>query len=124
SLQDTKTPMINSAVSVGLNIILNFILAPLLGIGGLALATSMTTLVTAVLLFKGLQRKLGRLNLKKLVPSAVKISSAAMVASSVAWLVFNMTGSGAEDKQALIAALVLLVILYFGFIHILKVEGI
>lgn len=123
SLQDTKTPMINSAIAMGINIALNFLLAPMLGIGGLALATSIATLITVGLLFKGLQRKLGRLHLKKLVPSVVKISGAAVISAAAALLLFNVTGSGTEDKPALLLALPMMVILYFGLIYVLKVEG-
>ncbi|WP_411842673.1 murein biosynthesis integral membrane protein MurJ [Salinicoccus sp. HZC-1] len=123
SLQDTKTPMINSAIAMGINIALNFLLAPVLGIGGLALATSIATLITVVLLFKGLQRKLGRLHLKKLVPSVMKISGAALISAAAALLLFNVTGSGTEDKLALLLALPVMVMFYFGLIYVLKVEG-
>lgn len=123
SLQDTKTPMVNSAIAVAVNILLNFMLAPVLGIGGLALATSIATLLTVMLLFKGLQRKLGRLHLKRLVPSVIKITGAAGVSSFAAWLMFNVAGTGAEDKTALVFALPLMVLLYFGLIYTMKVEG-
>lgn len=123
SLQDTKTPMINSAIAMGINIVLNFLLAPLLGIGGLALATSIATLITAVLLFRGLQKKLGRLHLRRLVPSVLKIGGAATVSAGIAWLTFFMAGSGVGDKPVLIFALAVMVLLYFGLVYILKIEG-
>ncbi len=123
SLQDTKTPMVNSAIAVAINIALNFMLVPILGIGGLALATSIVTLLTAVLLFKGLQRKLGRLHLRKLIPSFVKIGGAAAVSAVVAWLMFNLAGYGAADKPALLFAIALMVTLYFGLIYVMKVDG-
>ena len=44
SLQDTKTPMINAAIAMVLNIVLNIVLSKYLGIGGLALATSISSL--------------------------------------------------------------------------------
>lgn len=40
SLQDTKTPMYNAALSVVLNIALIIVLSRFMGISGLALATS------------------------------------------------------------------------------------
>lgn len=51
SLQDTKTPVINATVGVFINIVLNVILSKYLGVGGLALATSISALVTAALMF-------------------------------------------------------------------------
>ena len=45
ALQDTKTPMINATIAVIINRVLNFILSKCLGIGGLALATSIAAIV-------------------------------------------------------------------------------
>lgn len=45
SLQDTKTPMVNSAISVGFNIVLNIILVRFMTHAGLALATSIATII-------------------------------------------------------------------------------
>lgn len=50
SLSDTKTPMINSAFGVVVNIILNIILVKLMGVKGLALATTVAAIVTTLLL--------------------------------------------------------------------------
>ncbi|WP_243414713.1 murein biosynthesis integral membrane protein MurJ [Sporosalibacterium faouarense] len=61
SLQDTKTPMLNGFVAVGLNIILNFTLIGPMKYTGLALATSISTTLTTVYLFYGLRKKVGPL---------------------------------------------------------------
>ncbi len=42
SIQDTKTPVINATIAVVINIFLNIILSRYMGIGGLALATSIS----------------------------------------------------------------------------------
>lgn len=57
SLKDTRTPMINASISVIINIFLNFILSKYLGIGGLALATSIAATITVVLMFLSLRKK-------------------------------------------------------------------
>ena len=61
SLQDTKTPMINGAIAMGLNIILNisFVKFTNMQLAGLALATSISALVTVALLFINLRLKIG-----------------------------------------------------------------
>src|SRR5437899_10350813 len=49
--RDTATPLALTLISIGLNVVLDVVLAPLMGINGLALANSIATLVEAVLLF-------------------------------------------------------------------------
>jgi len=49
--KDTRTPLALTLVSIGTNIVLSVILAPLYGINGLALANSIATLAEAMLFF-------------------------------------------------------------------------
>lgn len=56
SFKDSKTPVINSGIGIGLNIILNIILSKYLGIIGIALATSVSTVFISILLFYNLRR--------------------------------------------------------------------
>jgi putative peptidoglycan lipid II flippase len=44
SLHDTRTPMINAAFALTVNIVLNIILSKYMGIGGLALASSISSI--------------------------------------------------------------------------------
>ena len=53
SIQDTKTPMINGAIAMALNIVLNLILIKYIGHAGLALATSISALVFIKTLISG-----------------------------------------------------------------------
>lgn len=61
SLQDSKTPMINGIYAVGINIFLNIVLSRFLGVGGLALASSLSAIITIILLTLQLQKKIGGL---------------------------------------------------------------
>ena len=61
SLQDTKTPVRNATISVVINIILSIILVRIIGIGGLALASSISAMVTTALLLVSLRKKIGKL---------------------------------------------------------------
>ena len=72
SLQDTRTPMLNGFWAVGLNVVLNFILIRFMAHAGLALATSIATTITTVLLIYGLRRKIGSLGLSKLIACGLK----------------------------------------------------
>ena len=56
SFKDSKTPVINSSIGIGLNIILNIILSKYLGIIGIAVATSISTIFISALLFYSLRK--------------------------------------------------------------------
>lgn len=80
SFQDTKTPMKNGVIAVVLNIILNFILIRVMGHGGLALATSISSIVGVFLLLISLKQKIPELKLSYIfsVMSKILISSSIM----------------------------------------------
>ena len=65
ALQDTRTPMINATIAVVINIVLNIVMSRFLGIGGLALATSISGIISALLMFVTLRKKIGPFGLKK-----------------------------------------------------------
>ena len=86
SLQDMKTPMYNVSIAVVLNISLNFILSRFLGIGGLALATSISALFSAGLLLYSLRRKIGALGIKSTAFSLLKVILASSVMGFVVFM--------------------------------------
>jgi putative peptidoglycan lipid II flippase len=59
ALQDTRTPLVVGAITVALNVILDYTLVGPLGVGGLALATSLAGIANALMLFMLLQKRLG-----------------------------------------------------------------
>ena len=61
SLQDTKTPMVNGGLSVGLNIVLSLILVRFMAHAGLALATSISSTAAVLLMIYGLIKKISSL---------------------------------------------------------------
>src|SRR5690606_11837643 len=79
AMQDTKTPMINASIAVVLNIILNIILSKFLGIGGLALATSISAILATILLLISLRKKIGPFGMKATTISFIKILLASIV---------------------------------------------
>lgn len=122
ALQDTKTPMINGAISMAVNIILNFILAPVLGIGGLALATSISALISVLLLTNSLHKTLGRLNLSSIVPAAVKITAAAVGSIVIAFTLYHTLQPAAGDYISLILSAITMMIIYIIGVLLLKVD--
>ena len=65
SFNDTITPVKNTVISVVINVILNLVLSRIMGIKGLALATSISTIITAGLLKKDLKKYLPKKNSSK-----------------------------------------------------------
>ena len=104
ALGDTKTPMRNSAIAMVLNIILNVILSRIMGLGGLALATSISALFCALLLTLDIQKKIGGLDLRNTAVSVGKILVAAFFMGFVAKISFhNFTESLGQNISLIIA---------------------
>jgi len=80
ALQDTRTPVIIAVISIAANIVLGVVLMKPLGHGGLALATSLASILNLVLLVRALRIKLGSLGWRSIALSACRtlLSSVAM----------------------------------------------
>lgn len=121
SMQDTKTPMYNAALSVVLNSVLNIILSRFLGISGLALATSISAIICSGLLLGSLRKKIGSLGLKGILISAVKILFASGVMGAFASLAFRWFNDYMSTNVKLLFAILVGIIVYSLQILMLKV---
>jgi putative peptidoglycan lipid II flippase len=121
ALQDSRTPMINATVGVVLNIALNIILSRYLGIGGLALATSISAIVVVVLLFITLRRKIGGLGLTELIKSFIKIGFASVIMGVIAWGEFNFLRQSLGQNLALIIAICIGVVVYGILVYFMRI---
>lgn len=127
SLQDTKTPMINGALSMGLNIILNIILIKFLGHAGLALATSISALICILLLFKSLKKKIGYFNQDKIIKTTLKSLISSVVMGVVTYFTYNtlenILGAGfIQEAISLFGAIGIGALVYGVLVILLKVE--
>ena len=122
SQQDTKTPMINSVISVLLNIVLNVILSRYLGIGGLALATSVSALFTTVLLFISLRKKIGPFGVRNIAISITKIICASLIMGVVAKLAYGILLNYLGANLSLIITIIIGIIVYFVIIFFMRIE--
>ncbi len=122
SYNDTKTPTINAIIGVTINIILNIILSRFLGIGGLALATSISAIITAGLLFRSLSKKKLALGFKNSLKKIVKIFIAALIMGGAAYVIFSTLSIRTSNTVALFASIASAGILYVGIIWSLKIE--
>ncbi len=124
SMADTKTPMINAAIGMILNIILNIILSRYLGIGGLALATSIAAMFTTALMFISLRKKIGPFGMKQISISFLKILFASLIMGLLAKLSFNNLTSAISQNLSLIIAIAVGAVSYFAIIYFMKIEDV
>jgi len=85
ALQDTKTPVRMAIVSVCANVILGVILMGPMGHAGLALSTSLASMLNLGLLVWALRTKLGALGLKSITESACKTIVCSGIMGAVVW---------------------------------------
>ncbi|MBP9827450.1 murein biosynthesis integral membrane protein MurJ [Candidatus Saccharibacteria bacterium] len=79
ALEDTRTPLITSLITLVLNIIFSYIFAREFGVPGLAMALSFVTTIELIMLMLFLRVKIGNYGLKGIVRTAFRIFIAATV---------------------------------------------
>ncbi len=124
SMQDTKTPMINASIGLVLNIILTLILSKYLGIGGLALATSISAIFITGLLFISLRKKLGPFGLKQIIISFIKIMIASLSMGLLAKLSFLYFIDFTSQNISFLIAIGAGVVSYLILIYFMKIEDV
>lgn len=124
SLQDTKTPVINASIAVVINVVLNIILSKYLGIGGLALATSISAIICTGLLFVSLRKKLGPFGMKNMTISFIKILFASILMGVISKLSFNTLLKGTGENLAFIISIGVGVVVYFAIIYFMGIEDV
>ena len=90
ALQDTKIPMINGAMAMVMNIVLNIILVKYLRLAGLALATSISAIICIFLLFESLKKKIGYFGQDKIIKTTIKSIISAFVMGIVTYFTYNI----------------------------------
>jgi putative peptidoglycan lipid II flippase len=85
AMKDTKTPVKVANISMAVNIAGNLALMGPWGVGGLAFATAIASLVNAALLFWLLRRRLGLLGGRRLALSLARAGAASLVMGAAAW---------------------------------------
>lgn len=127
SIKDTRTPMINSFAGIILNIILNFLLVKRMGVSGLTMATSLSALLTTLLMFGSIRRKLGGMQAAGTLKTfgKVLVSSAAMALAIYAVDGFCSAAFGAELLGSMLSLLLSFVVgtaVYAAGLHLMKID--
>lgn len=124
SFQDTKTPAINAAIAVVINIVLNIVLSRFMGVGGLALATSISAIVCTGLLFVSLRKKIGPFGMRNMVITFCKIMIASLAMGIVARLSFDFLKCMISPNAALMMAILIGAASYAVMVCFMKIEDI
>ncbi|WP_195946134.1 murein biosynthesis integral membrane protein MurJ [Paraclostridium bifermentans] len=127
SLKDTRVPMTNGIIAVILNIVLNIILVKFMGHGGLAFATSLSSLICIVLLFRSLKKKIGYYGQDKIKSTFIKTVVASLVMGVVTYFVykflFGILGLGfIQEAISLGVSIAIGGAIYLALIVVFKVE--
>jgi putative peptidoglycan lipid II flippase len=116
--------MINAAIALVVNILLNIILSKFLGIGGLALATSISGILGTILLFINLRKKIGQFGIGNMVISFFKILFASLVMGAIAKPVYSYLCNYASKNLSLIISIGIGTMVYFAIIYFMKIEDV
>lgn len=122
SLQDTKTPTINAAISMVMNIVLNIIFSRIMGIGGLALATSISATTCTILLFISLRKKIGEFGLKGIMISISKLTLSSLIMGVITRVVYSVSIKYIGANLALVGSIGVGAVIYFIIIYFLRIE--
>jgi putative peptidoglycan lipid II flippase len=87
ALNDARTPMVISLVSIAVNYAMNALLVGPLGHVGLAFSTSTVALINFLLLAIFIRRRLGRLGGRQLGATVLRVSAASCAMAVTAWSV-------------------------------------
>lgn len=87
SLQDTKTPMRNGLITMAMNIALDFVFVGSLGLAGITLSTSISSIICILLLFRSLKKKVGYYGQDKIKKTMFKSALASVI---MGFVIYNL----------------------------------
>lgn len=122
ALGDSRTPMTNAIVGVGINIFFNFVLSKYMGIGGLALATSVSAIITSILLIISLRKKIGSSGLNELLISYIKIVLSSFIMGYISKFSFDYFVIIFNPFLSLFLATIISILVYFIVLSFMKIE--
>ncbi|QQK08848.1 murein biosynthesis integral membrane protein MurJ [Miniphocaeibacter halophilus] len=123
SLRDTRTPTVNSLFTLVIDLVLSVLAANVIGLPGLALGTSLGSIIGAGMLIIRLRKKIGKFNgTKEFIIENLKMLAASLIMGLISYLVYGLLVDKLATILSLIAAIIVAVVVYFVLIHIFKVE--
>ncbi len=125
ALQDTRTPVRMAIISIVVNIVMGVILMKPLEHGGLALATSLASMLNLTLLIWVLKKRLGQLNWRRILLSGLKTVACSLIMGVGVGIVAHYTISSPNAPfnhllAGLTAAILAGLLLYTGLSQLLQ----
>ena len=125
--QDAKTPLVVGIIVVITNVILSFILSRYIGFTGLALSTSLTSIINAILLTIFANKKNGGIITKHLIYTIIKIIICTIIMALTVYIINNalisiLFGSTIINIIRIGIGTILGLMMYYGFSLILEIE--
>lgn len=122
AMKDTKTPMVNAAVGMVINIVLNLILSRIMGLGGLALATSISAVATTAWLYLTLKKRLDYPILSGKSGSLLRIILASAIMGAAAFFTQRILEGRIPYAASVAAAIIVAIVLYGVTILFMRIE--
>lgn len=122
SLQDTKTPMKNSIICVVFNVVFNLMLIKYLGAPGLALATSISAILSVLFLTFNLRKKIGRINGKIMIQTLLKTGVSGIIMGIIVTFVHSLL-LPISSIIAMVLSVLVGAIIYAIMVLLLKVDS-
>lgn len=129
SMQDTRTPVIIAFIAFIANAVLGYVLGFTFDYKhtGLALASSISSIINFLLLFYLIERRVGNINIRSIVILLVKLTAISAVMGVLIWRVSKLTmwsdSSFEIEKVGVLAACVVIAVaVYFLLAKLLKIE--
>ena len=122
AMQDTKTPVINMSLALGIKIILNIPLEKFLGIKGLAFATSISSILSAIFLFISYIKKHKGYKVNFDIKEKVKIIICSIMMGTMCIAIKRVSEIYFSDFGILVTAIIGGVISYYFLGRLLKVN--
>lgn len=122
SIDDTKTPVFNSLLIVLVNIFLSFVLSKVIGIRGLALATTISFFVGAISLLIKVRKYIKNVIERDIFINLLKIIIASVLMAFISRLFFTIMSLKINGNISLLISIILAGIVYLISLYLLKVE--
>ena len=116
ALNDSRTPMMVSLLSMAINFVMNWMLVGVLQERGLALSTSTVALMNFVLLYVVMQRRVTGIEGRRTAITVAKILAASVLMGAVCWFMSNKIAAFAGASSAARLANVVASISLGGFV--------
>jgi putative peptidoglycan lipid II flippase len=120
SLKEAKIPVRIASVCMLLNIVLNIVLMRFFKVGGLALATAISSWVNAVCLFYLIRKRIGLIGGRRIFHTFIKVLIASIVMGAAVYFLSRINCGYEVLKVGL--TIIIAVVIYFMLAKIMKID--